>query len=173
MVKVVFGPRTASFAKWLIGISKGNEEMKGMTLVRDHAVHPELVDEFTMIYSYKAPSVLSKMPGSEGLIGPPILVYQPWPSIRQELLRRQLKWKASDFCGWVRWASKVLEPTDNMDHVIDLLALSDVQEMMVLFPQKSCRKEVMHWIAQIFNGTKIVPLRLGKRWKDFQVVLLP
>lgn len=171
MVKVAFGPRTASFAKWLVGISKG---IKGMTLVRDHEVHPEMMNAFTMIYSYKSPSALPRMAGSEGLLGKPILVYQPWQSIRQELIRHQLKWKASDFCGWVRWASKVLEPTDDIELAIDLLALADVQEMMVLFPQKSCRKETMRWVGKIFTKHQtIMPLGLAKRWKDFQVVILP
>jgi len=177
MVKVAFGPRTASFAKWLVGIS----QEYGMFVVRGcghgcgHGVHPEDVDDLTMVYSYKPPSFLRRMPGSEGLAGHPILVYQPWQSIRQEVVRRQLKWKASDFCGWVRWAAKVVEPVQGMEQALDVLALSDVHDMMVLFPQKSCRKEVMCWVGTAFkeSNNKPVPLGLGTRWKGFQVIILP
>lgn len=169
MVLIVFGPRTASFAKWLRG--RGDE---GLVLLRDHEVRPETLGESSLVYSYKGPSSLKSIGGSEGLTGKPKLVYQGWPSIRGELLGFRLKWTASDFCKWLGWASRLLVPLGSLEGAVDILCLQDFQEMMVLFPQKSCRKLVFGWIGKLFGsgGKTIVPLGLKEDLKEWQIILL-
>jgi hypothetical protein len=171
MVLLVFGPKTASFAKWLKGRSED-----GLILLRDHEVKPETLEDYSLIYSYGSPFSMKRLAGSEGLRGPPILVYQPWLSIRNELVSKHLRWRAKEMTAWVNWASRLLVPTTDLTKAVDILSLDDFQVMTAFFPQKSCRKALQRWIGKIFSSdtaSSLIPLEFTRALADFQCILLP
>jgi len=171
-VGLAFGPSTATFAKWLHG-----RRQEGLETLHEDDVQPENLKETSLIYSYKSPASLKRLPGAESLGGQlPLFVYQPWRSIAHELVSGQLKWKAKHFCRWAGWASRSLEVLEETSsRVIEVLTPDDFAWMMKLFPQKSARRAAYTWMAQcLLTGQTLVRLGLKEKYVEgFQTVLLP